>query len=421
LKEFFKVWFPILLLIIGLFWITSKFIKPPPSKTLTIATGDKNGVYFEYAKRYKKLLQEYGVSLKIIESAGSYESLELLKKGKVDIGFVQGGVASKDASNSLESIASIYFEPLWLFKKKSYKKIEYISELQNLHISIGSKGSGTNLLVSKIFEANELTFSNDKIKYLNFTDSYKALKELKIDAFFSVLSASSPMILDILKDTNFQAISLKRVKAYEEKFPYLHSIKIPEGGISLKDNIPKSNITLLATTANLLVSKNVDDTLVRLFAKIVKIENDRNDGFPSTNYLELPINEQAKSYLLKGDSFLEKNFPYWIASNIDRFKIMLIPILTLLLPLFKGFFPIYRWRIRSKIYRWYKELDKHEKMWEKHNSQDLTNSISDMKDLQNEIRNQVNVPLSYKNEYYMLKTHVDFVLQKMENRKSLLS
>lgn len=421
MKEFLKVWFPILLLVIGLFWITSTFIKPIPNKTLTIATGDKDGVYFEYAKRYEKLLQEYGVSVKIIESAGSYESLELLKKGKVDIGFVQGGIVDKDASNSLESIASIYFEPLWLFEKKSYKKVEYISELQNLRISTGLKGSGTNLLVSKIFEINELTFSSDKIKHLNFQDSYKALKELKIDAFFSVLSANSPMILNLLKDTNFQALSLKRVKAYEQKFPYLHTVEIPEGGISLKENIPKSDITLLATTATLLVSKSVDDTLVRLFAKIVKSENSRNNGFPSINYLELPINEQAKSYLLKGDSFLEKNFPYWIASNIDRFKIMLIPILTLLIPLFKGFFPIYRWRIRSKIYKWYKELDQHEKMWENYNSQELTNSISDVKDLQNEIRDQVNVPLSYKNEYYMLKTHVDFVLQKMENRKSLLS
>ncbi len=421
MKEFFKIWLPILLFIVALFWITSNFIKPAPSKMLTIVAGESDGVYFEYAKRYEKLLQKYGVSVKIIESAGSKESFLLLKRGDADIGFIQGGTIDKNESNSFESIASIYFEPLWLFSQKSYPQIEYINQLKNLHISTGLKESGTNLLVSKILEANELTISSDKISHLNLLDSYKALKELKIDAFFSVLSIDSTTILDLLKDTNIQTISLKRVKAYEKKFSYLHTLNIPEGGISLKDNIPKSELTLLATTATLVVSKNLDDTLVRLFAKIVKAENSRNDGFPSIDHLPTPINEEAKSYLLNGDSFLEKNFPYWIAANIDRFKIMLIPVFTLLLLLFKGFFPIYRWRIRSKIYKWYKELDQHEKIWEKNNSQDLTRSISDIKDLQNEIREQVNVPLSYKNEYYMLKTHVDFVLQKMENRKSLLS
>lgn len=108
---------------------------------------------------------------------------------------------------------------------------------------------------------------------------------------------------------------------------------------------------MLSTTATLAVHKDVDGTLVRLFTKIIKSENRRNNGFPSLKHLELPINSQAKKYMLKGDSIIEKIFPYWIASNLDRLKIMLIPLLTL--------------------------------------------------------------TISYMSEYYMLKTHVDFILQKM--------
>ena len=41
---------------------------------------------------------------------------------------------------------------------------------------------------------------------------------------------------------------------------------------------------------------------------------------------------------------------------VDRTIIFLIPLLTILLPLFKLLPPTYRWRVRSRIYRWYRDL-----------------------------------------------------------------
>ena len=413
MKEFLKIYLPIFLLIGATFYISAQFISPAPTKVLTIATGRDTGSYFEYAQRYKKLLEAEDIEVKIIQSAGSLETLELLKNKKADIGFVQGGTVKEDDSKVLESIASIYFEPLWLFTKKTQKPINYLKELTSLTISIGEVGSGTTALVSQIFKANNLNINQKNIKNLNLNDSYKALKDGNIDLFFSVISADSPIILKLLEDKSIQSISLKRVKAYEKNFSYLKGITIHEGSIDLVKNLPSSDISLLATTASLAVRKDVDDALVRLFAKVIKKENHRNDSFPSINYLELPINQQAKQYLLHGDSILEKIFPYWIASNIDRLKIMLIPLLTLLIPIFKGFMPLYRWRIRSKIYKWYKKLDHHEQNFETYNEKELQDAIKSLKHLQSEIKEHTDVPLAYMNEYYMLKTHIDFVLKNI--------
>ncbi|HIP03361.1 MAG TPA: hypothetical protein EYG75_07585 [Campylobacterales bacterium] len=79
MKEFIKVWFPILLLVAAVFWFSAQFIKPEADKALTIATGRSGGSYFTYAQRYQTLLQEYGIEVKIIETAGSIETLNLLK------------------------------------------------------------------------------------------------------------------------------------------------------------------------------------------------------------------------------------------------------------------------------------------------------------------------------------------------------
>jgi TRAP transporter TAXI family solute receptor len=414
MKDFLKIWFPVILLIAAVFWLSAQFIKPAPTKELTIATGRKGGSYFEFANRYKLLLENQGIKINIIETAGSLEILKLLNEHKADIGFVQGGTIDDNSSyENLEAIASIYYEPLWLFMKESKKSINYVSQLKNKKVSIGEVGSGTSMLVRQIAKANAIDIEAESILHLSLNKSYKALKEGKIDAFFSVVSTEAPTILKLLEDDTIEAISLKRVKAYEKLFSYLSGITIYEGSIDLVNNLPKKDINLLATTATLAVHKDVDDTLVRLFAKVVKNENHRHDGFPNIKYLQLPVNPQAKSYLLKGDTVLEKIFPYWIAVNIDRFKIMIIPFLTLLIPMFKGFLPLYRWRIRSKIYRWYKQLDKQEQNWEKYDQKELKKAIGELKNLQKEIKEQVDVPLSYMNEYYQLKTHVDFVLKKM--------
>ncbi len=418
MREFIKIWLPILLFVGAAFWFSAQFIKPQPDKILTIATGRSEGSYFAYAKRYKELLQKQDIKVNIIQTAGSLETLELLKKRKADIGFVQGGTIDSLAYSELESIASIYFEPLWLFTKSALKPIEYIKELKEKHISIGEIGSGTNALVTQIAKANELKVDDtNKVEHFGLKESYNALKKGDIDAFFAVSSADNPIILKLLQDDDVRAVSLKRIKAYEKNFSYLKGITIFEGSIDLVNNLPKEDIHLLSTTATLAVGKQVDDTLVRLFTKVVKSENRRNDGFPSIKYLELPINPQAKEYLLKGDSILEKIFPYWIASNIDRLKIMLIPLLTLLIPFIKGFMPLYRWRIRSKIYKWYKQLDQHDQKCEYYDDKELLSCIEELKHLQDEIKEHIDVPLAYMSEYYMLKTHVDFVLQKMLDKQ----
>ena len=129
--------------------------------------------------------------------------------------------------------------------------------------------------------------------------------------------------------------------------------------------------------------------------------------------LDTSINKEAQNYLTNGDSWLESIFPFWIASQIDRLKILLIPLLTLLFPLFKGILPLYAWSIRSKIYKWYKRLDVLEKTSEL-SKQELEKSVADLLLLKSEVQEQTKVPLSYKGEYYNLLLHIDLVAKEIK-------
>ena len=408
----------LLLLFISFFVYLYTLVEPAPVKKITIATGREVGVYYEYALRYKKLLEEEDIAVTIIKTAGSIETLKLLNEKKVDIGFVQSGTASSKDKEHLKSIASLYFEPLWLFSRASINKIAYLNELNSTRLSIGEAGSGTVELTQKLLAQTDLKFDASELFNLDVKESYESFKKSQLDAFFTVLSPRSALIQQMLVDQNLNLVEIKRAKAFTAYFPFLQEYKIYEGSLNLKKNIPSKDLTLLATTATLITHSQVDNTLIRLVTKKIKESSRVGDIFPSHNYLEIPIHKASQKYLLHGDSFLEKIFPYWIASNIDRLKFLLIPLLTLLIPLFKSLIPIYRWRSRAKVYRWYRKLDEITENWEDFNLEELDTAQRELKALGREIRSKTDVPLSFKWEYHTLQHHIDNVIERMERKAS---
>jgi TRAP transporter TAXI family solute receptor len=417
MKYILKIGIPLLVFIVAITVYIYSFIEPATEKKLSIATGRETGVYYQQALLYKQLLEQEGIAVEIVKTAGSIETLKLLNDKKVDIGFVQGGTATSLDKAHLKSVASLYFEPLWFFCRASLSEIEYLNELKDRRFSIGEMGSGTMALTQKLFSQTAIDLAHSNVINLNVKESYEAFKRHELDAFFTVLSPTSELIKEMMEDRALKLINLKRANAFIEYFPFLKHYKIYEGGMDLKRNIPNSEVTLLATTATLVTHDEVDNSLIRLITKKIKQSSNSGSIFPSKDYLEIPIHEASEIYLLKGDSFLEKIFPYWIASNIDRLKFLLIPLLTLLLPLLKGFVPLYRWRTRFKIYKWYKTLDSISERWEEFDALQLLEAQKELAQLSQEIRSKTNVPLSFRWEYHTLQNHIDNVINRMKRKE----
>jgi len=417
-NKFLTIFIPSLLLIIGAFYLTFQFIKPSPKRVITIATGANHGQYYETALKYKELLEKEKVKVNIVESSGSIENIKLLQDKKVDLAFIQNG-AIKEKNQNLEALASIYYEPLWLFyKKDANKPVKYIQDLKSKKIAIGQKGSGTKDLADQILNINGLNDKTNTFVYLDAKESKEALLKGQIDAMFLVTAPSSKIIKELLSNKDISLMSFKRAKAYSKKFYFLDSINLYEGTIDLYNNMPNEDKKLLATTAMLVASKDFSDELTRILLKKVKEVHNKKElfakenQFPNLTNINIPINEEAQRYFEYGDTFLEKVFPYWIASNLDRLKILIIPLLTLMIPLFKGIFPLYRWSIRSKIYRWYDEVQDLDLSLDGLEKEELKLKLNELEKLKKEIKDETKVPLSYMGEYYDLIMHLELIISK---------
>ena len=420
MRDFIKIWLPLILLIILSFFLTYRFTVEAPKTELTIATGRESGAYYKYALQYQELLKKEQVKLNIVTTAGSIEALKLLKEQKVDIAFVQGGTVDKEAKNLLHALASIYYEPIWIFYKG--EKLSYLNELKNKKISIGEEGSGVKPIAMELLQVNGINSTNSTLYNYSTKQSVQKLKDSEIDLFFTITSPKSELIKTILSDQSIKIMSLQRAKAYRQSYFYYKVLTLGEGSIDLQNNIPRQDIQLLAKTAFLAAHEKLDPKLERLLLRKIKMIHSKkgvfeeSHEFPNQLQLEIPIGKDAKRYLEHGDSFLERIFPYAIAQQIDRFKLLLIPLLTLLIPFFKGALPLFRWTTRRKIYKWYKKIGTLDKGIMTLSKKALIKNKEELETLLNQVKEETDVPLSYMGEYYDLMLHIDMIISQIEKK-----
>jgi uncharacterized protein len=419
--EFIKVWGVLTLIILAGFLITYQYVGAPPPKVIRIATGTKSGAYYAFAQEYARLLASDGIALEVVPTAGTVENLELLKKGEVALALVQGGSASEEDKQSLQSLGNLFLEPVWVFTR-AQKRIKRFSDLKGNRVAVGAAGSGTHLLATQLLSAAAINESNTTLVRADSAQSLAALAKGSIDAAFFVASPAAPLVRELLDNPGNELLNFERAPAYGRLFPFLTAVTLYEGVISLERNLPPRDTSLVATSANLAARKDLNASLVpALLNAVTRVHQpggvlERKRQFPSVDFVDLPVNEDAARYITNGPSFLFRWLPYGWAVFLDRVKILLLPFLALTIPLFRIAPPLYNWRIRSKIYRWYaavREIDL--KVQSQAGSDDPEALLKRLKELVREV-SSVSVPLSYAGELYHLRLHIGFLQQEIEKR-----
>jgi TRAP transporter TAXI family solute receptor len=417
--EFTKVWGLLALVVIIGFMVTYRYVGAPPPKVIRIATGAKNGAYYAFAQQYARLLKNDGIVLEVVSTAGSLENVELLKKGEVSLALVQGGSATADDKERLQSLGSLFLEPVWVFTRKQ-KSIKRLTDLKGKRMAVGAAGSGTYLLAVQLLAATGLTESNTTLVRADSAQAIALLSQGGIDAAFFVASPEAPIIHSLFEQLGLELLSFEQARAYSHLFPFLAPVIVSEGVLNLQQNIPSHDITLVASPANLAARADLNASLIPALLKaITRVHQtggvlEQKRQFPSVDFVDLPLNENARRYITEGPSFLFRWLPYGTAVLLDRLKILVLPLLALLIPLFRAAPPIYTWRARSKIYRWYAVVREVDSLIRKGaDAADAQLAGERLRSLEGEVAS-VSVPLSYMGELYHLRLHIGFLQEKLE-------
>ena len=415
-----KIYLPSIIITLLGFVVAYQFVQPAPPKTITIATGDVTGAYYDYGQRYREILSRHGITLKVRSTKGSVENLELLRKSKsVDIAFVQGGVGDPASMPELRSLASLYFEPLWIFHR-SVAAVHRLTDLRGKRLAVGQEGSGTRSLALILLNENGIDESNTSLLSWDGEKTVASIRAGEVDAAFFVASQRSSLVRRLLDSEGISVLNMERAEAYTRLHRFLNKVILPEGVVDLSENVPKQDIDLLAASATLVVRDDFHPALIDLILQAASEIHgsggifERPYQFPSREFLDFPIEKDALRYFKTGPPFLQKYLPFWAASLIDRLKVMLLPLLTLFFPLFKVVPPTYRWRARSRVIHWYKELQAVDHAFmENEDPAKLKEYITELNRIDREVA-KVEVPLSYASELYGLRVHISHLRKMIE-------
>lgn len=392
------------------------YLDPAPPSHLVIATGGGEGDYMIYAKLYKEILKKEGVDLEIRTTGGPVENLQLLEdeNSNVDVGFVQDGLGNIDQQPDLVSLGSLYQEPIWIFYRNG-SELTRLSQLEGKSIAIGPDSTGTNVLAKKLFQESGVDEKNAKFVPLGLTAAANSLRQGLVDAAVFLGNADDPLVEQLVLDPSLRLMNFDQAEAITRQIPYLHHLILPHGAFDLKRNLPAQDVHLVSPAATLVARDDLHPALVFLLLKAATQVHgapgvfEKKDEFPTDREFTFPLDRDAKAFYKSGAPFWQRHLPYWLASLVDRFIIIMIPILALVLPLIRLVPKIYVWRIKSKIYKRYGELKFLEMQLKPETTFDeLPRFLSLLDEIEVRV-NQMKVPVDYSDHIYVLREHIDFV------------
>ena len=417
---------PFAFVAIGLLVLAYLWLDPTPPKKVRLATGPAQSAYDAFGKRYQKALAADGIEVELLQTEGSSANLQLLREGKADLGFVQGGSSEAAANevNDIVSLGSLFVEPVWLFyREKSARKVTAsasltgLAQLQGLRLNVGTAGSGVPSLMEKLFEANRVDSKAIAFSRLEQTPATVAFLGGEVDAIVFASAPESLMVQMLLQTPGVKLMDFAQSEAYSRRFPFLTPVLLPRGIVDLSRDLPPADVRLVATTTALLARERTHPALVQLFAQEARDLHgpagwfNRAGTFPTIEHSEYPISKEAERAIKGGAPFLQRYLPFWLANLIERMWLALGIIIAVLLPLSRIVPPLYAFRIRSRVFRWYAQLRDIEAriQTEPQSAAQLAQEL----DALEETTAHINVPLSYADELYALRNNIAQVRRKL--------
>lgn len=405
-----------------------QFVEPAPPTEVRLATGAPGGNYEQIGDRYGVWFAGRGIRLETVATAGSMENWDLLLSGAVDAAFVQGGTAPEGVERSLEAVVSIALEPLFLFYRTDSvgdeaADTDRLGVLAGKRVAIGAERSGTRRLVEALLAEVGLDerLAGTEFVALGGAEAADALRAGSIDAAAFVMAPGAPLVRHLLAEEGLGLVDLSQARSLARRLPYLSSVTLYEGVVDPRLNLPGADLRMLAPATYIVVRRDTHRSVVQLLIEAAQRDSavhlvGTGNQFPSLDYTDIPVGEDARYFFERGPNFLHRHLPFWAASLVDRLAILIIPLLTLIIPLFRIAPAALHWSVRRRIFRWYRQLRVIDEEIVR-GGVPLARLESDLALLErlDQDVSATEVPLSYMEEFYNLRLHIAYMRQRVKD------
>jgi uncharacterized protein len=427
---------------------------------IVMATGSTQ--YYELAESYRRDLERNGVQLEVQRLTEGFATLRLLldPKSGVNAGFIKGGLvgslqgrlASEKAKgrhaefNKLLSVGRLFYEPIWVYSRGDLH-VASLRDLKGAKILTGTKESGARRIVNQLLKANGIDKTNATLIDQDLPADAAPLFDGRADVAITIAPPDSDKMQELLRVQGIRLMDFSaEAEAYDNRFPALTKVVLRKGAVEFNPVIPSDDITLLATTAALVVRSDMHPALVSLLTHAV-ISNPRpgfdKQGdpvlfykageFPSASDPEFTVSPDARAVYksselpillrvlapLNTQLGVPFSFTAFVNSYAAQVLLVMIPLLAIAVPLSKALPALYVWNVRRRLVYWYRQLKNLERNLDSRGAKhDVATHQTELERIDAAVM-RIRVPSFFSNELYDLRMHIDLVRQRLAMRPKL--
>jgi TRAP-type uncharacterized transport system substrate-binding protein len=388
-------------------------LRPLPGRELAMASGPPGSAYTKSAERYREILARDGVQLRLVPTKGAVDNIRLMRdpSSGVKAGFVQSGSIEESASKDIQSLGTVFYEPVWFFCRCPGGALPSINELADWPISIGPEGGAGRPLALELLAMIGLDPKKLKLFGYPVDEAAKALAEKRIDAAVIVTGWESPVVRELARAPDITLVSFKRADAFVAIEPTWNKLILPRGVADLARDLPPQDVNLIASKASLAVRNDLHPALQYLLLQAaMQVHSrpgvfNRAGEFPAPEEIDLPISDEARQIYRTGPSFLHRTLPFWLAELVRRLLIVILPIAGIIYPLWSLVPRIYAWQMKRRVNRMYGELKQVERDMRITAPDARTGIIGRLDDLETRARD-LKMPTAFTENTFNLRAHI---------------
>jgi hypothetical protein len=236
-------------------------------------------------------------------------------------------------------------------------------------------------------------------------------------------SASPRVIRRLIGHPSLHVLQLSQLEGYLRRFQHLDRVVVPMGAYDLGTNLPARDLDLLASSVELVARADLHPAISDLLIETLREVHGRPGllqkagEFPAAREHDLPLSADARRYYASGKRWLYKVLPFWAASLADRFVVVLVPLVLLLVPAFRVVPNVYRWRIRLRLYRVYGALLELERDVLGHAPEERAGLLGRLDDVERRAE-ALELPVAFADQFYVLREHIGLVRRRLTSLAS---
>jgi TRAP-type uncharacterized transport system substrate-binding protein len=427
---------------------------------IVMATGSSQ--YYELAESYRRELERNGIKLEVQRLTEGFTTLKTMldPNSGLNAGFIKGGLvgslqgrlATEKAKgryaefNRLLSVGRLFYEPIWVYSRGNLH-VASLRDLKGMKILTGTKESGARRIVNQLLKANGIDKNNATLIDQDLPADAAPLFDGRADVAITIAPPDSDKMQELVRVPGIRLMDFSaEAEAYDNRFPALTKVVLRKGSVEFNPLIPSDDITLLATTAALVIRSDMHPALISLLTHAV-VSNPKSGfdkqgdpvlfyragDFPSASDPEFTVPADTRAIYKSGElPFLLRflaplnarlgipfSYTAFINSYAAQVLLILIPLLAVIVPLAKAIPALYTWNVRRKLIYWYRQLKKLERNLDSRGAKyDAAAHQTELERIDGAVR-RIRVPNFFSNELYDLRMHIDLVRQRLSARPSL--